>query len=190
MLAMLKLNITNKEKTIKMEERIIIKKSFFVSQIENKHILETIKTFIETNKEKFTERSWDCEAYTSYAIYKNILFAVNEFTYLREYIEKEINKFLKKPFMITSSWINVYEKGGHQEFHNHVEANILKQGAGVFYLTDDNSDIEFAYFPENQRISYKPKLGELIVFDSDLHHRVKDSKKERMSLAFNFKYEG
>ena len=76
-----------------MEEIIIIKISFFVSQMENKHILETTKTFIETNKEKFTERSWECEAYTSYGVYKNILFAVNEFTYLREYIEKEINKF-------------------------------------------------------------------------------------------------
>ena len=73
--------------------------------------------------------------------------------------------------------------------HSHIDSNILKQCAVVFYLTDDNSDIEFAYFPENQRISYKPKIGELIVFDSDMNHRVKDTKKERMSLAFNFKYE-
>jgi|TARA_R100001443_G_scaffold715_4_gene2872 hypothetical protein len=172
-----------------MKETVIVKKSFFVSQIDNKHMLETTKTFIETNKEKFTERSWDCEAYTSYGIYKNILFAVGEFIYLREYIEKQISKFLKKPFMITSSWINVYENGGYQEFHNHIEKNLLKQGAGVFYLTDDNSEIEFAVFSENTFHSYKPKLGELIVFDSDLHHRVKHSKKERMSLAFNFKYE-
>jgi len=172
-----------------MKEIVITKKSFFVSEMKNKHILETIKTYIKTYKTTFMERSWDCEAYTSNGKHKNILFEIDEFIYLREHIEKEINKFLKKPFMITSSWINVYEKGGYQEFHYHVEENILKQGAGVFYLTDDNSDIEFAIFPEDIRYSHKPKLGELIVFDSNLYHRVKDSKKERMSLAFNFKYE-
>ena len=49
----------------------------------------------------------------------------NEFKYVKEAIEKEINNLLKNnfgksmPFMIINSWINIMEKYGYQEFHHH-----------------------------------------------------------------------
>ena len=52
----------------------------------------------------------------------------------------------------------------------------------------ENSKIQFAYFPEQVTYSIKPEEGDILIFDSDLYHRVVDSKKERISLAFNFQY--
>ena len=89
--------------------------------------------------------------------------------------------------MITHSWINILNQNGYQEFHQHVvRGEKFKEGSGVLYFTKENSKIEFAYFPEQILYNIKPEEGDIIIFDSDLYHRVVDSKKERISLAFNF----
>jgi len=172
-----------------MKETIIFKKSFYQSTLSNTHLLETVRTFIIGNKEKFTERSWNCNINTSKNKFKNILYEVEEFKYITENIEKEIKTLLKSPFMITDSWINILNENGYQEFHQHViKGEKFKEGSGVLYFTKENSNIEFAYFPEQITYNIKPEEGDIIIFDSDLYHRVVDSKKERISLAFNFNY--
>ena len=87
------------------------------------------------------------------------------------------------PFYIDESWINVLQENGYQEFHQHLGSS----GSGVLYLSNENSSIEFAVFPENTRKKITPEKGDLLLFDSTTFHRVIDSKKERISLAFNFK---
>ena len=170
-----------------MKETVIFKKSFYQSTLSNTHLLETVRTFIIGNKEKFTERSWNCNINTSKNKFKNILYEVEEFKYITENIEKEIKTLLKSPFMITDSWINILNENGYQEFHQHViKGEKFKEGSGVLYFTKENSNIEFAYFPEQITYNIKPEEGDIIIFDSDLYHRVVDSKKERISLAFNF----
>ena len=172
-----------------MKETVIFKKSFYQSTLSNTHLLETVRTFIIGNKEKFTERSWNCNINTSKNKFKNILYEVEEFKYITENIEKEIKALLKLPFMITNSWINILNKNGYQEFHQHVvRGEKFKEGSGVLYFTQENSKIEFAYFPEQIIYNIKPEEGDILIFDSDLYHRVIDSKKERISLAFNFNY--
>tara|TARA_R100000656_G_C3911955_1_gene121056 strand:+ start:82 stop:600 length:519 start_codon:yes stop_codon:yes gene_type:complete len=172
-----------------MKETVIFKKSFYQSTLSNTHLLETVRTFIIGNKEKFTERSWNCNINTSKNKFKNILYEVEEFKYITENIEKEIKTLLKSPFMITDSWINILNENGYQEFHQHViKGEKFKEGSGVLYFTKENSNIEFAYFPEQITYNIKPEEGDIIIFDSDLYHRVVDSKKERISLAFNFNY--
>ena len=172
-----------------MKETVIFKKSFYQSKLSNAHLLETVRTFIIGNKEKFTERSWNCNINTSKNKFKNILYEVEEFKYITENIEKEIKTLLKSPFMITDSWINILNENGYQEFHQHViKGEKFKEGSGVLYFTKENSNIEFAYFPEQITYNIKPEEGDIIIFDSDLYHRVVDSKKERISLAFNFNY--
>jgi hypothetical protein len=172
-----------------MKETVIFKKSFYQSKLSNAHLLETVRTFIIENKEKFTERSWDCNINTSKNKFKNILYEVDEFKYVTENIEKEIKTLLKAPFMIAGSWINILNENGYQEFHQHVvQGEKFKEGSGVLYFTKENSNIEFAYFSEAVTKKIKPEAGDIILFDSDLYHRVIDSKKERISLAFNFNY--
>ena len=61
-----------------MEEIILFKKSVFKGAISNLHLLETIKSFIIKNKNKFTDRSWDCNIQTSRNKFVNILYEVEE----------------------------------------------------------------------------------------------------------------
>ena len=120
---------------------------------------------------------------------KNILYHLTEFKYVREHIENAIKNLLMQtfnnetPFMIHDSWLNILDKNGYQEFHRHTEDD----GSGVLYLTDDNSAIEFAIFPDDLRTQVEPKKCDLLLFDSSTFHRVLESKQERFSLAFNFK---
>jgi hypothetical protein len=154
-----------------LEEIILKKISVFKTSI-NKHLLETIKSFVEDNKNIFNHKSWHCENKTSFNIYKNILYEVQEFDYIRKEVQKKINE----------SWINIMQQNSYQEFHNHR----TRTGAGVLYISDDNSPIEFTIFPEDTRKSIKPKKADLILFDATTFHRVYESDKQRISLAFNF----
>jgi len=172
-----------------MEEIILIKKSLYKLQISNLHLIETVRSFILENKEKFTDRSWDCNIHTSKNKFKNILYEVEEFKYIKNTLEEEIKNFLKKPFMLCESWINILNENGYQEFHNHEEKKETRKiGSGCLYFTKENSKIEFIFFQESVRHQEIPKEGEILLFDSNVYHRVVDSKKERISLAFNFIY--
>jgi hypothetical protein len=172
-----------------MIEEIELKKvSVYKTKI-NSHLFETIFSYIEQNKKNFLARSWDCNIKTSYDVYKNILHDIEEFKYVRKSIYEQIeNLYLSNykksiPFYIDESWINVLQENGYQEFHQHLGST----GSGVLYLSNYNSAIEFAIFPENTRKKIIPEKGDLLLFDSSTFHRVVDSEKERISLAFNFK---
>tara|TARA_R110002020_G_C16208447_1_gene766820 strand:+ start:658 stop:1179 length:522 start_codon:yes stop_codon:yes gene_type:complete len=172
-----------------MEEIILFKKSVFKGAISNLHLLETIKSFIIKNKNKFTDRSWDCNIQTSRNKFVNILYEVEEFKYIKDEIEIQLKSLIKNPFMIMSSWINILNKNGYQEFHKHHDDDSkFKKGSASFYVSKDNSPIEFCIFNENIRHKIIPNQGDILVFDGDLHHRVVDSKQERISIAFNFNY--
>ena len=167
-----------------MKEIIWKKVSIYKTSIE-KHLTEIVNIYVKQHKDTFQKRKWDCSINTSTQI--NILFE-NEFKYIREAIEKEIDNLLKNnfgksmPFMIINSWINVMEKYGYQEFHNH-NNNCY---SGVLYISEHNSNIEFAIFPENTTKQITPEKGDILLFDGSTYHRVVDSGKERISLAFNF----
>ena len=169
-----------------MQEIILKKISVFKTSI-NDHLLKTILPYIESTKDNYQSKTWDCNIKTSFKTYKNILHEVKEFKYIRKAIEEKIDEILEdKPFYIFESWLNLYDKGGYQEFHKHDLYG--SGGSGVLYLSQENSAIEFSIFPEDKREKIIPKQCDLLLFDNDIHHRVLDSKnQERMSLAFNFK---
>jgi hypothetical protein len=116
------------------------------------------------------------------------LYEVPEFDYIRKEVQKKIEEVIfinhnkNIPFLINESWINIMQQNSYQEFHNHR----TRTGAGVLYISDDNSPIEFTIFPEDTRKSIKPKKADLILFDATTFHRVYESDKQRISLAFNF----
>jgi uncharacterized protein (TIGR02466 family) len=102
---------------------------------------------------------------------------------------------------VDNAWININYKTNWNRAHTH-NASLL---SGVFYLTSNNSDIEFikdpdinTYFQENiyskrdtelsyQSIKYTPIKGQLFIFPSWLRHSVypSESENERVSIAFN-----
>ena len=100
-----------------------------------------------------------------------------------------------------SIWININKKGDKNQTHNHPTASL----AGVFYLTENNSDIVFhrthctsVWWQENlyskrntmstfKEVVYKPTRGYVLFFPPWLHHAVKENEQdsERISIAFN-----
>ena len=170
-----------------MEEIILRKESIFKTNINN-HLLETVYPYIDTNKDLFETKSWSCNVMTSLEVYKNILFEIEEFKHIRKAIEEKVSEFFiattnkDTPFMIDSSWINIIGERGYQEFHTHGKWF----GAGVLYLSEENSNIEFCDFLADVRKQITPHKGDILIFDAKTSHRVIDSDKERISLAFNF----
>ena len=149
-----------------MQEIILKKEAVYKTQIDT-HLFETIFYFISENKKDFLSRSWDCNIKTSLNLFPNILHDVEEFKYIRKNITEKIEDMLiyntgsSQPFYIESSWVNVLNDHGCQEFHKHTNCN----GSGT---------------------KITPEKGDLIMFNSSTFHRVLESNKERLSLAFNF----
>jgi uncharacterized protein (TIGR02466 family) len=130
-------------------------------------------------------------------------------------INSEIKKFTQDvlgvkdevTFYITTSWINLHNKGDYAPKHYHKNSLL----SGVYYLQAEQEcgDIVFernyyhrSLFPSELDLEFKeshanffnsssffvtPKRGDLLLFPSFLEHRVEPSASEspRYSLAFN-----
>ena len=130
-----------------------------------------------------------------------------KFKFLKNIILKEFYsyawdemKYTNNHFKLTTSWFTQVKPTKDSQFHNHNNCFM----SGILYLqtTSDSGDIIFQNF-ENKRFDlvpseynihnsrewiYKPQNGLLILFPSELYHKVKENKSKhiRHSLAFNF----
>jgi len=131
----------------------------------------------------------------------------NNFNIVLEKITESVNFFNKengsnylydKPF---SGWLNYYEVGDYQEFHNHATHRY-----SAIYIIEGNKDKGTAVSFNNpyqdmlppidvkhndltyQSYSLKPVENSLLIFRSHLHHCVQKhaSLKPRITLACNF----
>lgn len=98
-------------------------------------------------------------------------------------------------------WVNINKKGDKNTMHTHPSTSF----AGVFYLTDNNSEIVFerecgialwwqaCLASKNDTLStfkqviYEPKRGNVLIFPPWLQHAVRDNEQDddRISIAFN-----
>ena len=105
------------------------------------------------------------------------------------------------PYQLDNIWLNINNKHHYNELHDH-QYSVL---SGVFYLTKNNSKIQFqrnrdmsTYFLEDirsnnnthcsyRKVEYLPGNKVLYLFPSWLSHRVlrNDLDTERISIAFN-----
>jgi hypothetical protein len=144
--------------------------------------------FIFELKDKFKERSWDCDIKTSFNCTDNIL-NVTELHKLKLNIISHIENHMRQNKLffdgfIFQSWVNIYEKKFYQEFHTH-KNHIANFFSGVIYLTEKNSKIELDIV---NRIGITPEFGDILIFEDDLPHRVVHNEEDlRISLAFNYK---
>lgn len=97
---------------------------------------------------------------------------------------------------ISNAWININSKGHSQEFHVHPMCTF----SAIYYIKINNDSgaleimnpAEMFSVPEignfRNRDSYQPKEGDLIIFRSNVPHRVliNKSTEDRVSLAMNF----
>jgi len=95
-------------------------------------------------------------------------------------VEQEL-KNLYPNYNIQRLWFNINSTGSYNEWHNHGAREVV----GVAYIQTNLSsgDIEFV---DGTRIS--PDVGDLIIFPSELNHRVlvNQSTDFRISIAFHF----
>lgn len=107
----------------------------------------------------------------------------------------------KKEVRIVNSWININNKNDFNKLHTHPSCDL----ACVFYLTNNNSEIEFQrpydipkYFLDNlesnnstplsfTHVTYNPTKNAFLIFPAWLQHYVKPNLSEsvRISVAIN-----
>ena len=129
----------------------------------------------------------------------------NKFKFLKDKLMKEFYLYASdvmgytNEFEITTSWFTMSTKGQSSNFHNHSNCMI----SAVLYLqTSENSgNIIFENFNNERyslhikeynvfnspRWSLKPEDGQLVIFPSEVHHKIAENKSDttRYSLAFN-----
>lgn len=176
--------------------------------VSDNHCLELIK-FCKELKEK------DCGNIKSNVggwQSKYLYLKDNEFTPLVPYfleVVSTIKKILldlqtEEKFDLGNLWININNEGDYNTSHYH-PTSIL---SGVFYLSDENSKIIFERERDTthwmldyigsgnsnditrRSIEFEPKKNSLLLFPSWVYHRVEksNSKKERISIAFNLSF--
>lgn len=92
-----------------------------------------------------------------------------------------INNINNNPFVIHSSWGNIYEnKKDHTVMHNHQGCDFM---SGVLYLTDNGPG---TYFKEFDFTTIE-QIGKFLLFSPEADHEVKefDYKDKRMIISFN-----
>ena len=145
-------------------------------------------------------RNWQTEAF---------LHNEPEFEWLSKLVTKlgkEYVKFMQYKYddiVCNGMWANVYRR--EEDLHRHTHPNSFI--SGVYYMTDDNSDIKFydprtdvrsVIMPEQYEnffnafiIGIKPIKGMCILFPSWLKHSVVPQPAGfRVSIAFNLMLEG
>ena len=151
---------------------------------------------------RLLSHAWGDNVLSSFEHEKNIFSHANLHA-LRKFVEDNILQFVhmsrhdkdwKIDHQYTQSWINITKKFGYQERHNH-ERNV--EGlpiSGVYYFNTNQHDGDLAIFPvdmhyklfENHVI--RPEIGKLVLFRSDVFHRVGPNLTDTERVSFSFNY--
>ncbi len=152
--------------------------------------------------ESLLSHSWGDNVQSSFNKEKNI-FVEAKLDALKNFIESNILEFVNKTrenhglkfdHEYTQSWVNITRKFGFQERHNH-ERNV--EGlpiSGAYYFNTNKHDGDLAIFPSD--IQYKlfgnhviePEIGKLVLFRSEVFHRVSANLTDSDRISFSFNY--
>ena len=162
--------------------------------------------FVEYNENKHLQNSGNKYSKNTFILNENEMQNIFEFcnNSIQTYFDKIINPISKTNIKITQSWLNYTNKGEYHHTHSHSNSII----SGVFYinakkeydsiLMQRGGHNAFVIFPNSvndfitNEVDFKVETGELILFPSEVYHRVDVTKGEhqRISLAFNTFFEG
>jgi len=129
----------------------------------------------------------------------------NRFKFLKDKLMKEFYLYASdvmkytNEFEITTSWFTRATRGQSSNFHNH--SNCMMSGVLYLQTSENSGNIVFESFGNERfalhseeynvfnspRWSLKPEDGLLIIFPSEVHHKIAENKSDttRYSLAFN-----
>jgi len=120
--------------------------------------------------------------------------------HIKTYLTTLGSKAANTPYKMISSWMTLTKKGGYAHTHVHGDADI----SGVFYVRTNGKDgsiffetpnkvsrNSFAFRHFQQRVTYPPSVGKLILFPGWLEHGVETNTEDydRVSVSFNLVFE-
>jgi len=123
---------------------------------------------------------------------------------LDQHIQAYLNSFgspaRNTPYKIISSWMTLTKQGGYSHTHVHGDSDI----SGVYYVKTNEKDgsiffdtpnkvsrNSFAYRTFQQRVSYPPSVGKLLLFPGWLEHGIETNTTDhdRVSVSFNIVFD-
>lgn len=175
-----------------------------ISQADHETILRINEEVLQHKDvmNRLLSHAWGDNVLSSFDREKNI-FAHAHLHALRKFVEDGILQFVHKTrrdkdwkidHQYTQSWINVTKKFGYQERHNH-ERNV--EGlpiSGAYYFSTNQHDGDLAIFPVDMHYKQfenyviQPEVGKLVLFRSDVFHRVGANLTDTDRVSFSFNY--
>ncbi|MCH8619968.1 putative 2OG-Fe(II) oxygenase [Undibacterium sp. TS12] len=175
-----------------------------ISQADHETILRINEEVLQHKDvmNRLLSHAWGDNVLSSFDREKNI-FAHAHLHALRKFVEDSILEFVHKTrrdkdwkidHQYTQSWINVTKKFGYQERHNH-ERNV--EGlpiSGAYYFSTNQHDGDLAIFPVDMHYKQfenyiiQPEVGKLVLFRSDVFHRVGANLTDTDRVSFSFNY--
>ncbi len=146
--------------------------------------------------------AWGDQVYTSFQAEKH-LFAAARLNTLRGFVERAILDFvvhtresndLEFDPDYSQSWINVTTRHGFQERHNHERSAIGLPISGAFYFRTTGEDGDLCIMPSDSHYKLfepeiiKPVVGRLVLFRSEVFHRVGANLTDSDRISFSFNY--
>jgi len=152
--------------------------------------------------ESLLSPTWGDNVLTSFEKEKD-LFTFAKLTTLKKFVEDRILEFvqatrvdknLQFDHAYTQSWINITRPFGFQERHNHERGSDGLPISGAYYFNTNGNDGDFSIVPTDMQAKHfgnyviQPQVGRLVLFRSEVFHRVGANMtgSDRISFAFNY----
>lgn len=152
--------------------------------------------------EGLLSQAWGDNVLSSFDSEKDV-FTFAKLQALKEFVEKSILEFVhatrvdqKLQFdqSYTQSWINVTRQYGFQERHNHERGAQGLPISGAYYYSTNGEDGDLSIVPTDMQAKYfgnyviKPQVGRLVLFRSEVFHRVSANMTPSDRISFSFNY--
>ena len=154
------------------------------------------------NLESLLAPTWGDNVLSSFEKEKD-LFTSAKLRTLQTFVEKSILEFVQATRVnhalqfdptYSQSWINITRQFGFQERHNHERGADGLPISGAYYFNTNGDDGDFSICPTDMQAKYfgnyvvKPQVGRLVLFRSEVFHRVgaNMTPSDRISFSFNY----
>jgi hypothetical protein len=146
--------------------------------------------------------TWGDNVLSSFGQQKD-LFTFAKLHALKQFVENSILEFVKSTRVdsdlqfdtqYTQSWINVTRPFGYQERHNHERGADGLPISGAYYYNTNGDDGDFSVVPTDMQAKHfgnyeiKPQVGRLVLFRSEVFHRVSANMTSSDRISFSFNY--
>ena len=146
--------------------------------------------------------AWGDHVYSSFEAEKH-LFVAAGLHCLRAFVETSILDFVARTRessdlafdeAYSQSWINVTTRYGYQERHNHEREAVGLPISGAFYFHTNGQDGDLSIMPVDMQTKLfepeviAPAVGRLVLFRSEVFHRVGANMTDSDRISFSFNY--